>query len=570
MAVSFREKGCGFSLCKTLKRVYSMKFGKWVLMGLMSLVGAFPVRGQGNVSALLPLPNSIEQQTGFFQPERVVRAACSGMGGETYCRSRLQEIFRQRLGCEVQWAELSAARPAELQMAVDPTLKGREHYVLEVTPKGVSLVGATEAAVVVGLQTLDQLLLGDACQTAAGRMACVRIDDQPRFAFRALMLDPARHFLPVDDVKRYIDQMVRYKYNVLQLHLSDDQGWRVEIRKYPQLTEKGAFRRQGAGAQGPDNGFYTQDELRDLVDYAAQRNVEIVPEIDMPGHTVALLTAFPELKCEVADTAQWVLGKTDNKMLCAACDRTYEVCKDILAELADIFPSSRVHLGGDEAALAKNWAVCPRCRKLMEEKGFTEVAQLMGYFFANILPSVREKGKTPVLWCELDNLWMPAHEYLFPYPQDVTLITWRNGLTPKCMELTAQSGNPLIMAPGEYTYFDYPQWKGDLPEFNNWGMPVTPLKKVYEFDPEYGWDPKDLPRIEGVMGTLWGEAIKDVHRATYMTYPRGLALAEAGWTQMEHRSWGSFQQRMLPNLMNLMREGVSFRVPYEVFNNIIR
>lgn len=523
-----------------------------------------PMAAQQQLSALVPLPNTIERQEGYWTAGEKVQIVAH-VDRDAFCLQRLQEVLQDRLACTtVLKAEIEAAA-SDVVVRLDAAMEGQEHYILEINREGIVLTGASEAALFWGVQTLDQLLLGDGENTSRRRMSCVRIDDAPRFAYRALMLDPARHFLPIADVKRYIDQMLCYKYNVLQLHLTDDQGWRVEIKKYPQLTEKGAFRSEKGGAQGPDNGFYTQEELRELIAYAARRHVEIVPEMDMPGHTVALLTAFPELRCELADTVQWVLGKTDNQMMCAACEKTYEVCENILTEMASLFPSSRIHLGGDEAAIEKNWVKCTRCRALMERKGYTQPAQLMGHFFSHIIACVREKGKTPVLWCELDNIWMPAHEYLFNYPQDVTLVTWRNGLTPKCMELTAASGNRLIMAPGEYTYFDYPQWKGDLPEFNNWGMPITSLEKVYAFDPEYGWAKEQLPHIEGVMGTLWGEAIRDIHRAMYMTYPRGLALAEAGWTQMEHRSWASFKERMVPNLVNLMRNGVALRVPYEVF-----
>ena len=523
-----------------------------------------PMAAQQQLSALVPLPNTIERQEGYWTAGEKVQIVAH-VDRDAFCLQRLQEVLQDRLACTtVLKAEIEAAA-SDVVVRLDAAMEGQEHYILEINREGIVLTGASEAALFWGVQTLDQLLLGDGENTSRRRMSCVRIDDAPRFAYRALMLDPARHFLPIADVKRYIDQMLCYKYNVLQLHLTDDQGWRVEIKKYPQLTEKGAFRSEKGGAQGPDNGFYTQEELRELIAYAARRHVEIVPEMDMPGHTVALLTAFPELRCELADTVQWVLGKTDNQMMCAACEKTYEVCENILTEMASLFPSSRIHLGGDEAAIEKNWVKCTRCRALMERKGYTQPAQLMGHFFSHIIACVREKGKTPVLWCELDNIWMPAHEYLFNYPQDVTLVTWRNGLTPKCMELTAASGNRLIMAPGEYTYFDYPQWKGDLPEFNNWGMPITSLDKVYAFDPEYVWAKEQLPHIEGVMGTLWGEAIRDIHRAMYMTYPRGLALAEAGWTQMEHRSWASFKERMVPNLVNLMRNGVALRVPYEVF-----
>lgn len=351
-------------------------------------------------------------------------------------------------------------------------------------------------------------------------------------------------------MKFYIDQMVRYKYNVLQLHLTDDQGWRIEIKKHPRLTEKGEF--------------YTQEELKDLVHYAAERNVQIIPELDIPGHTVAVLDAYPELGCSHTDTIPKIVGETVNLMLCANNDKVYSLYKDILTEVASIFPAPYIHLGGDEAIIETNWGKCEHCQSLMKQLGYTKPTELMNYFFGKILPVVRKNGKKPMLWCELDNIRMPAHEYLFDYPKDAVLITWRYGLTPLCMELTARHGNTLIMAPGEYTYLDYPQYKNDFPEFNNWGMPVTTLETTYQFDPGYGLPASQQAHIAGVNGTLWAEAMPDINRVTYMTYPRGLALAEAGWTQMEHRDWESFKKRIYPNLSELMKRGVSVRVPFEI------
>ena len=185
-------------------------------------------------------------------------------------------------------------------------------------------------------------------------------------------------------------------------------------------------------------------------------------------------------------------------------------------------------------------------------------------FFNRILATVRQCGKRAILWCELDNIYPPANDYLFPYPEDVTLVTWRYGLTPTCQTLTHKHGHQLIMAPGEYAYLDYPQWRGDLPEFNNWGMPLSTLENCYKLDPGYGRPTEEQRHVLGVMGTLWAEAIADINRATYMAFPRAFALAEAGWTQMEHRSWESFKTRLYPNLTDLMRCGVSVRVPFEI------
>lgn len=345
--------------------------------------------------------------------------------------------------------------------------------------------------------------------------------------------------------------MVRYKYNVLQLHLTDDQGWRVEIKKHPKLTSKEC---------------YTQDELSELISYAAQRNVDIIPELDIPGHTVAILAAYPELGCTHTDTVPKVIGETVDLMLCANNEKVYEVYRDIIREISELFPSRYIHLGGDEAIIDKNWTKCTRCQAMMTEFGYQKASDLMIPFFDRMLSFVRENGKSPMLWCELDNIYPPANDYLFPYPKDITLVSWRNGLTPTSLELTRKYGNPIIMAPGEYAYLDYPQMKGDLPEFNNWGMPITTLEKCYQFDPGYGVSDCDQKHIAGIMGTLWGEAIPDINRATYMAYPRALALAEAGWTQMEYRDWKSFKERMYPNLFDLIKRGVSIRAPFEIVN----
>lgn len=536
---------------------------QFVFLFLLTAVSSF---GQNNVSALLPLPNHIEQVVGeknfAITQQTVVK---TNLPKQAFCLGELQRILTERFDKSVPVAESQSDGYASvIELCTDSGIRGEEHYMIEVSENKLSVKGSTQKALFYGLKTLDQMLLGDVCNTMRKQVAPIRIDDEPRYGFRALMLDPARHFLPLEDVKFYINQMSKYKYNILQLHLTDDQGWRVEIKAHPRLTEVGAFRNPKAGPNGPDNGFYTQEQLKELVRYAAERHIEIIPELDVPGHTVAVLAAYPELGCTHTDTIPKEIGKTVNLMLCANNEKVYAVYDDIMKEIAAIFPSSKIHLGGDEAAIEKNWTQCDRCQSLMRQLGYTKESQLMNYFFHKILVSVRKYGKEPMLWCELDNIHMPANDYLFDYPKDVTLVTWRNGLTPKCIEQTAKHGNALVMAPGEFAYLDYPQLKGDLPEFNNWGMPVTTLETCYRFDPGYGLPAAQQSHILGISGTLWGEAIKDINRATYMTYPRGLALAEAGWTKMEHRSWDSFKERMYPNLMNLMKQGVSIRVPFEI------
>lgn len=516
------------------------------------------INAQDNISALLPFPNEISQQKGIFSLSENDKIT---INSETldFASTEIQSIIEQHFNFK-----LNIALSGKIQLKINTELKGDEQYILDISPQRISIEGKTPAGVLYGIMTLDQLLWGDSSNTKQRKIQAVYIDDTPAYPFRALMLDPARHFLPVDDVKFYIDQMMRYKYNALQLHLTDDQGWRIEIKSHPKLTEKGALRNPNDRENKADNGFYTQKEMRDLVAYAKLRNIEIIPEIDIPGHTTAILVAYPELRCDFLKDSIFTLGKTDNVMLSASNPKVYEVLDDVLQEIATIFPSKKIHLGGDESAIESNWGKSPENLQLMQEYGYTKPHELMNVFFRKVFHSVNKYGLQATLWCELDNIRMPANNYLFEYPENVTLVTWRYGLTPKCIELTAKSNHHLILAPGEYCYFDYPQYKNDLPEYNNWGMPTTTLQQAYEFNPTYELPAEKTAHIQGVMGTLWGEAIKDINRANYMTYPRGLALAEAGWTQMKYRDWDSFKNRLYPNLTVLMKRGVSFRVPFEI------
>lgn len=503
---------------------------------------------QDNLSALMPMPNNVELSMG--KPYRFVEGRTAIVCTDTaqqFVAECLASIIKCRTGVNAVLA--ADGEKGDIVLTLDPALQGDEHYRINVSRKGVALTGSTTAALFRAVMTMDQLLMGDILATGRDEMTPVAIDDAPRLKHRALMLDPARHFLPMEDVKFFIDQMAKYKYNVLQLHLTDDQGWRIAIHSHPRLASR---------------QHYTQEELREIIRYAALRHIEVVPEIDIPGHTVAILAAYPELSCSHLKDDTVKVGHTTNRMVCAANEQSYEVLADVIREVAAIFPSPYIHLGGDEAAVPTNWAQCEDCQKMMRDADYTQATQLMTPFFDRILATVRMAGKRPILWCELDNIYPPANDYLFPYPEDVTLVTWRYGLTPTCLTLTKQHGHPIIMAPGEYAYLDYPQWKNDLPEHNNWGMPLSTLENCYKLDPGYGRPAEEQSHVLGLMGTLWAEAIPDINRATYMAFPRALALAEAGWTEMPQRDWDSFVTRMYPNLADLIRCGVSVRVPYEI------
>ncbi|MEG1643328.1 MAG: beta-N-acetylhexosaminidase [Bacteroidales bacterium] len=525
-----------------------MKIFSLIILTLIFIFGK--ITAQDNLSALLPMPNYINLINGkkdFTVTEKTVIK--TNLQDTSYCIKELQRIFQERM--EITLHISASTRDKQvIHLILNPKINGSESYSLSISNNSVKIEGATHGAILYGIMTLEQILIGDVSKTKSNKITQIGINDAPRFGYRSLMLDPARHFLPVNDVKIFIDQMVKYKYNTLQLHLTDDQGWRIEIKGHPQLTKNG--------------DFYTQDELKDLVRYAAERNIQIIPELDIPGHTVAFLATYPHLGCSNTDTIPKIPGKTLDLMLCAANDNVYPIYNDIITTVANIFPSPYIHLGGDEAVVAKNWAKCEHCRALTKRLGYNNANQLMGYFFGKIMPTVYEAGKKPMFWCEIENNGKGGYEYLFNYPKDAILFTWRNDLTPSCTELTEINGNRLIMSPSEYAYLDYPQYKNDFPEFNNWGMPITTLETVYSFDPGYGLLPEKQEHIVGINGTLWAEAIPDINRVTYMAFPRALALAEAGWTEMENRGWESFKSRMYPNIMELMKCGVSIRVPYEI------
>lgn len=526
--------------------------------GLAMLLSPFLLLGQEQTSrlgrattGLIPYPNAISLLQGEYKLSREIDLYSPQPGFEVTHKS-LDSLFRRSFPTYTLRQSQSNSR-SHIRLLYTPHIKGTEAYRLSITARGITLEASHRQGAIYAVMTLMQILEShyDRRMDTFSPLEALTINDYPRYPLRALMLDPARHFLPLSDIKAYIDEMQRYKFNTLQLHLTDDQGWRFEVKSRPRLASQ---------------QHYTQDELRELVAYATSKGIEIIPEIDIPGHTAALLSAYPELRMEAHRDSTFVLGKTDNVMLSATEEATYLLLKDVFEELASIFPrGTRLHLGGDESAIARNWAISPSHKALMQTLGYHKPEQLMDYFFSRVYTLIHPYGFKAIQWCELDNIRLPAKEYLMNYPQDISLVTWRMHLTPKCIDLTRKSGHQLILAPGESAYLDYPQWQGDLPEWNNWGMPITSLQRSYNFDLDAGISAKDDKHIIGVMATLWGEAIKDIHRAYYMTYPRALAIAEQGWTIHEYRSWEGFK-RSVPYVLNsLERSGIAHRRPVELY-----
>lgn len=475
--------------------------------------------------------------------------AAEGLQNE---QNQARRMLTKRIGNIVN----SRQRGIVLNLSLDQSLTDNEAYTLAVDAKGVTIKGKTAQGVFWGLMTLDQILRGSGNKECVDIIPQLNIKDAPRTHVRELMVDPARTFIPFDDLKAFIPEMARYKLNALHLHLVDDQAWRIEIKKYPQLTELASSRWGQDDMLAPYKGFYTQEQMRELVKYAATYHVEIVPEIEMPGHEVAAISVFPELTCHQRQVPVRTTCGVSNELLCPGNDFTYEFLGNVFKEITDIFPSKYIHLGGDEAGnpALDCWTDCPKCKALKRKLGIpstdrSENWKLQGYLFDRIIELLRDTyHKTPMFWYESD--------FKEIQPGCVT-FAWRSGQTKEALDAAVRNNARIMLCPGEHCYFDYPMAKGDMPEVN-WGMPVTSLKDAYALDPAWGMGAEfEKNNLFGVAGTLWSECINTPERISYQAYPRAIALAEVGWSTANVRSWEGFVKRLKPTMKDMMRRGVT-------------
>ncbi len=480
--------------------------------------------------------------------------AAEGLQNE---QNQARRMLTERIGNIVN----NRQRGIVLNLSLDQSLTDNEAYTLAVDAKGVTIKGKTAQGVFWGLMTLDQILRGSGNKECVDIIPQLTIKDAPRTHVRELMVDPARTFIPFDDLKAFIPEMARYKLNALHLHLVDDQAWRIEIKKYPQLTEQASSRWGQDDMLAPYKGFYTQEQMRELVKYAATYHVEIVPEIEMPGHEVAAISVFPELTCHQRQVPVRTTCGVSNELLCPGNDFTYEFLGNVFKEITDIFPSKYIHLGGDEAGnpALDCWTDCPKCKALKRKLGIpstdrSENWKLQGYLFDRVIELLRDTyHKTPMFWYESD--------FKEIQPGCVT-FAWRSGQTKEALDAAVRNNARIMLCPGEHCYFDYPMAKGDMPEVN-WGMPVTSLKDAYTLDPAWGMGAEfEKNNLFGVAGTLWSECINTPERISYQAYPRAIALAEVGWSTANVRSWEGFVKRLKPTMKDMMRRGVTASLEY--------
>lgn len=407
-----------------------------------------------------------------------------------------------------------------------------ENYTLEITPKQVKIKAPTAPGAFYGLQTLLQM----AELPGSDGIACGKVSDAPRFPYRGMMVDVSRHFRSPEFLKKQIDAMAKMKLNRMHLHLTDAAGWRMEIDKYPRLTEFAAWRPEAKWQDWADNGakycestrpgayggFYTKQQMRDLVKYAADRNITIIPEIEVPGHSKEVTSAYPELSCS---------GKPYvDEDLCIGKEKTFEFLEDVLTEVMDVFPSAHIHIGGDEAS-KRGWRDCPDCKARMEKEGLKNVDELQSYAIHRVEEFVNSKGRDIIGWDEI------LEGGLAP---NATVMSWR-GTEGGLKSIAA--GHDVIMTPGEFCYIDYCQDAPFKEPISIGGY--TPLKKVYSYEPlDSSISADKAHHLLGVQANLWAEYIPTDEHAEYMYYPRTMAIAEIGWSTPE-KNYDDFLRRAL-------------------------
>ncbi len=489
------------------------------------------------VPEIMPRPASMELRDGVWTLHEKVRVWVgdpSLRGAAEWLRDYLEDHGTGEVS--LSGGQRSAGK-ADITLALDAAAAAPdgEGYVLEVTADGVTIRALKPAGVFYGLQTLVQLPRrpeGGGPKT----VPCMTVRDAPRFGWRGLMLDCSRTFLTMDYLRRHVDLLAMHKMNVLHLHLTDEQGWRIEIKKHPELTDIGA---KWDGKYPEEvSGYYTQDQLRELVKYAADRFVTIVPEIEMPGHCLPVLKAHPELSCRGEDYRivpymdMMKPGVTPYGVMCAGNDATFALMEDVVAEVADIFPAQYIHIGGDECP-KEFWASCPKCQARKQAEGLKDENELQSYFVKRIEKMVNAHGRTLLGWDEI------LEGGLAP---NAAVMSWRGvqgGIA------AAQAGHPVVMSPTTHCYFDY-------------DYTTTPTEKVYAYEPiPPELTPEQAKHVLGAQANMWTHLARNDKAIDEQVFPRLCALAETVWSPAEGRNWDDFQARMKTHAERLKRNGVS-------------
>ena len=537
--------------------VYSLqmitKMGRKSLIVLSFIIcnlSFIPVRAQYDV---VPLPQSIQMQKGepfLLSNDQVQILAPETLKDEA---AFLQAYLKDVTGQTFSLASKREKKKSYIELAISPNVAESEGYVLTINKKGVTIVGGSAAGVFYGIQTLRKSLASIdkmAATSSIFHLPSSIITDAPRFSWRGMHLDCSRHFWSVDFVKKFIDLLALHNMNVFHWHLTDDQGWRIEIKKWPKLIEVGSKRSGtiiGTNSDLDDNiphgGYYTQAEAREIVRYAAERHITIVPEIDMPGHMLAALASYPELGCTGGPYQVGHYWGVYKDVLCIGNPKIYEFVEDVLTEIMDIFPSEVIHIGGDETPTDK-WLQCPKCQALAKtfpvtteapsgefEPLTSKLSPLQAHFTRRVFDFLTSKGRRALGWDEI----------LDGSPKDAMIMSWR-GTAPGAK--ATEAGHDVIMAPTTHCYFDYQQVEDTQFEPSRCGG-FIPIEKVYSLNPAPDSLSVEARRhILGTQANLWAEYMTTESTVEYQALPRMSALAEVQWTQPERKDYHAFLQRL--------------------------
>ena len=524
-------------------------------MAAALFIGISASCAQQSETNLVPLPQQMQAKEGSF----ALNSNVSITGNAEFEISFLKEKLSKAAGIELKIGEKGKKN---IDIQVDPSVQvKKEGYKLNVTPDNISIVAPDNAGAFYGVQTLLQLMPEGiyAKEKTVGKInvPCVQIEDWPRFGYRGAGLDVSRTFFPLETIYDMLDWISYHKLNTFHWHITDDNGWRIEIKKYPLLTEKGAWR-------GPDEvlppsygsgnkkygGFYTQEEIKEVVKYAAERNITIIPEIDLPGHSKAVIACYPEVGCTNTDKTMSVNGEVNN-IWCVGNEKTFEMIDNIVAELAQLFPAEMIHLGGDEVNF-NNWKNCPHCQAFMRKMGMKEEVELQNYFVRRMEKIVNKYGKVLVGWDEI----IKGGD-LEP---STVVFGWAS---MKAGANAVKKGQRTVFLPAQYCYMDMKQ--SEFERGHNWAAIVT-LDSTYKLDPNNMNDftPEQEKLVLGVQANLWTELLDRPERfLEYQFFPRLCALAEAAWTQPELKDYNCFYNRLTKTHYNRLHNmGIKFRLPF--------
>lgn len=521
-----------------------------VLVGL--LTGCVSVPQPQQSITITPYPSKLIEHPGNFTLTR-----STSLNNNSSELDVMTLYFRDKLSASTGYKFASGNQTKNaINIVLDPQSGiAVEGYKLNVKKDVIEIIASTTRGAFYGMQSLLQLLPSDIesrtkVKSIAWIIPCVTIEDEPRFDYRGVMIDAARHFVPVDQIKKMLDVFALYKINKFHWHLTEDQLWTIEIKKYPKLTELGSKRIEVDGTI--HEGFYTQEDIRHIVAYAMDRGIDVVPEIEMPGHALAAIVAYPWLSCKgEGDFKVRNLWGVESDVYCAGKESTFEFVADVLTEVIDLFPYEYIHIGGDECP-KERWKECKMCQKRIKEERLKDEHHLQSYFIHRVEKMLNDKGRKLIGWDEIiDGGLSPT----------ATVMYWRSWVKEKSVMDTLGVDNKIIMTPLGHMYFNFYQGRHEAEPQIAHGQ-YLPLKSVYDYDP-YNKDvsAERYKKIWGVQANLWTEYIYDGSGLEYMLFPRVIALAEIGWSSQDNRSYNRFAGSLDNQLVRLAHREVNYHIP---------